>query len=325
MSLVLGLDSGGTKTIMALADRQGHVTGMRRGAGLSPVQEPCWAEHLAELLARAPDVRTGCAAAVLGLPLHGEVAQFSAQQIKVAQELLGPAARVENDVQIAFTGAFAGQTGALILAGTGSMAWASAGGPHIRVGGWGELIGDEGSAYWIGAQAINVVSQCLDGRRDDGPFVAALLTAIGVTGPHLMEWVYSRSDVRKAIAGLATTVALLAEGGNSSAAAILDAAADQLALHLHTAWRLIEAKGPMVWSYAGGVFNSGLMLKKLQERAGCAPRLPRLPPVGGALLQAALNAGWQVDDAWVSTLASSLATQNDNLNLLEDDQNEIQA
>ncbi|WP_342028456.1 BadF/BadG/BcrA/BcrD ATPase family protein, partial [Rhizobium ecuadorense] len=59
--------------------------------------------------------------------------------------------RVLNDVDAAHLGAFAAKPGILILSGTGSMAWArNSKGQSARTGGWGDLIGDEGSSHWIG-------------------------------------------------------------------------------------------------------------------------------------------------------------------------------
>ena len=303
MRLVLGLDSGGTQTTLALADRQGRVQFLQRAAGLSPTQTPDWQDRLAALIAPLPKVE----AAMLGLPFHGEVAAFTDAQNRAAIGLLGPKAQVQNDVQTAFVGALAGQPGVLILAGTGSMAWGGDGARQVRVGGWGDLIGDEGSGYWIGAQAVQQLSQCLDQRRADPGFVGAMLAALGVGPDNLAEWVYGQTDRRLAMAGIAPAVTALAAAGNVTAVGIVDAAVAALALHLTSAWRRLGRVGDLVWSYAGGVFRAEIVLRKLQTQIGTRPLLPCLPPVGGALLQAARNAGWTVDAAWTQTLAGSLA------------------
>ena len=303
MRLILGLDSGGTQTTLALADDRGRVQLFQQSAGLSPTQCPDWQARLAGLVAPLPKVE----AAMLGLPFHGEVAAYSAAQIRAAVGLLGPKAQVQNDVQTAFVGALAGQPGVLILAGTGSMAWGGDGARQVRVGGWGDLIGDEGSGYWIGSQGVQCLSQCLDQRRADPGFVSAMLSALGVGPENLAEWVYRQTDRRLAMAGIAPAVTALAAAGNVTAAAIVDAAVAALALHLTSAWRLLGRPGDLVWSYAGGVFRAEIVLTRLQARIGTRPLLPHLPPVGGALLQAARNAGWTVDAAWTRTLAGSLA------------------
>ena len=111
---------------------------------------------------------------------------------------------VVNDVRVAFDGAFACGPGALILSGTGSMAWASLGrpnSPHVRVGGWGDLFGDEGSGYWIGREALTLVSRHLDGRASVPAFAEGLLAAIGVTAEHLLDWCNGQPNRRAGLSG----------------------------------------------------------------------------------------------------------------------------
>ena len=306
MDLILGLDGGGTKSVLAVADRSGQIVTVLRGPGLSPSQGTDWPDDLAKLLAKVP--ASDCACAVLGLPFHDEVPDYTARQKSLALALMGARATVVNDVQIAFSGAFAGGPGVLILAGTGSMAWASADGvAHLRVGGWGDLIGDEGSAFWIGAQAIARLSQCLDGRRDDAAFACGMLDALGITGDGLIAWAYRPGDRRAAVAALARQVTDLAGLGNATASGIVADAARHLAQHLTTAWRRVGQSGVPVWTYAGGVFTDPGMRARVTGLIGGPPQVPRLPPVGGALLQAARQAGWTVDQNWVDRLAAGLA------------------
>lgn len=307
MSLVLGLDSGGTKTVLAFADRSGQVTLLRRGPGLDPSADRNWPRALEALLngdsARKVD------AAVLGLPFHDEVQSYSDEQTAVATALIPGNTLVQNDVRIAFDGAMAGKPGVLVLAGTGSMAWASLNGPddpHIRVGGWGDAFGDEGSAYWIGREALGVVSRHLDGRIQAPEFCDGMLLALGLGADELIGWCYALENRRADFAKLALTVSALAEAGNVDASAVLHAAADHLAGHVTAAWRQTKAETRLRWSYAGGVLASGIVLRRIAEQVGCDPVPPRLPPVGGALLRAALRAGWSVDDAWITGLSASL-------------------
>jgi hypothetical protein len=64
----------------------------------------------------------------------------------------------------------------------------------------------------------------------------------------------------------------------------------------------------MAWSYAGGLFQSAVLREAVVERIGRPPRLPLLPPIGGALLAAAQRIGLAVTADFVARLASSLAT-----------------
>ena len=130
--LVLGLDGGGSKTVVALADRDGAVVALRRGPGLDPYGNARWRQDLARLVA---DVGTGegrLDRAVLGLSCHAESAATSADQTACARRLFAVPVDTLNDVHVAFEGALAGGAGVLALAGTGSMAWAGDG-PGLRI------------------------------------------------------------------------------------------------------------------------------------------------------------------------------------------------
>ena len=308
MSRVLGLDSGGTKTLVAVADRSGTVVALHRGAGLDPSADPHWPQALKELLGHSTaDVE----ASVLGLPFHDEVRRYSDEQRAVAQAVLPGNTLVQNDVRIAFDGAMAGAAGVLALAGTGSMAWASLNrpqSPHVRVGGWGDAFGDEGSAFWIGREALALASRHLDGRAVAPDLCDALLSALSLKPDELIGWCYAVANRRTAFADLAVIVSSLAEAGDTNAETILQGAADHLSAHITAAWHQTTPDLPLLWSYAGGVFSNASVLKRITGNVGCDPTLPRLPPVGGALLRAADLAGWAIDDAWVDRLSASLAT-----------------
>lgn len=305
---ILGLDSGGSKTQWVLADRQGRVVQWGTSEGLDPVSHPQWREQLRALLATAAG--TPLAAAVLGLPLHGELDAVSVEQTDIARLALPCPVTVENDVRIAFDGAFTGaHAGVLILAGTGSMAWASRNeddAPHLRVGGWGDVFGDEGSAHWIGTQALALASRTLDGRATAARMTQALLTHLALKPDELIDWVYGLSNRRAGVAALAAQVSAWADAGDPDALELLNAAARHLAEHVATAWQRIGGVNAPVWSHAGGVFSHPGIASRMTRLLSAAPLTPRLPPVGGALWRAAHNAGWNPDNNWINTLASHL-------------------
>ncbi|WP_397453298.1 N-acetylglucosamine kinase [Pseudomonas sp. NA-150] len=311
--LILGLDSGGSKTLVAVADRHGQVLQLLAGSGLDPLANPQWQDSLEQLLSPLHPQLHDLQAAVLGLPLHGEIDRYSRLQQHVAQRLLPCPARVQNDVRIAFDGALVNRPGVLLLAGTGSMAWASLNGPdaeHIRIGGWGDIFGDEGSAYWIGREALGWVSRSIDGRAHCPGLTQATLAHLGLGADELLAWCYGLENRRAGLAALAELVSRLAEHGDPHATALLASAAVHLADHVSTAWRALGRSGLPTWSYAGGVFANRSLLTQVSHHLGCLPSPPRLPPVGGALLRAAQEAGWNPDDNWVDTLALSLANNS---------------
>jgi glucosamine kinase len=313
MSYVLGLDGGGTKTLIATADHSGEVIGATYGASLDPTASTNWPDLLSAQLAEATQGKGAPEAAAFGLSFHDEIKRFSEQQEEVAAALL-PASRVivENDVRIAFDGAFASGGGVLLLAGTGSMAWASRNGPddpHHRIGGWGDAFGDEGSAYWIGRETLAIVSQALDGRRPDArSFAQGVLDGLSVSADGLIDWIYTRDGQRTAIAGVARIAAKLAASGSPVAQAIIERTCDHLAGHVRAAERQISpSRGErQPWSYAGGVFANEAILDGVTHRLGSEPIAPALPPIGGAVLRAARLAGWSTDAAFLQRLKLSL-------------------
>ena len=305
--LVLGLDGGGSKTVAALADRDGTVVALHHGPGLDPFGNPQWRRDLAAMVQAIGTGGGDLRRAVLGLSCHTEVKAVSDAQSQAVRGLLDVPFDVLNDVHVAFEGALAGRAGVLSLAGTGSMAWAGdAGGSHRRTGGWGDLIGDEGSGYWIGREALSEVTRAIDGRSGHAGFARSLLEHIGLGRDELLGWVYGLPNRRSAIAALAVAVDRLADAGDATAARLMARAADELSQQVEAAWHLIGAPEPLVWSHAGGVFNSASIKRGMIDRLG-PPAAPHLPPVGGAVREAARRSGWTIEAAWRDRLAASLA------------------
>lgn len=298
---VLGVDGGGTKTIAVVVDPAGNVLAHKRTEGLDPTTGPGWEAILTTLSAAFGPLK----AAVLGLPFHGEVSEISARQNAVTTALFGPRATVLNDVAVAFEGALGGTDGVLVLAGTGSMAWARGPLGTHRVGGWGDVFGDEGSAHWIGREALGRISHNLDGRRDNSRFAAAMLDRMGTNAADLMRWVYGLENQRAGIAGLAAMVSSLAQAGDCDAVELMSLAAEHLADLGLTARRLSGT--PAQWSVAGGAMVDPTLLAVLAKRMGTPPTPPILPPVGGAVLVAAKSAGWDVGPDFIARLGAGLS------------------
>jgi len=310
MAFVLALDAGGTKTLMALANPQGTVTMLRSGPSLDPTSGVNWQGLLKQIVAPAIG-QAGLCEAVIGLPFHDELKALSREQNTAASQCIPCPVLVQNDVRIAFDGAFAGSGGVLVLAGTGSMAWASTNGtndPHFRIGGWGDSFGDEGSAYWIGRESLALTGRGIDGRSPTSDFATALLLEVGIAPDNLIDWVYALENKRSSIAAIARITGKLADTGNKDAQAILDHACDCLAEHVNAAQKLLNTGSQVPWSYAGGVFDNYYVLNGVRDRIGSEPQRPALPPIGGGLLRAAQLAGWNTDHAFIEGLSVSLNT-----------------
>lgn len=312
VSAVLALDGGGSKTDLALVAQDGGVLWRGRGAGVNPFDQPRWADLLRGLLAQVPQPYR---AVGLGLPGYGEAPELTALQDVFGRSLGVPLALV-NDVEAAHLGAFAGGAGSLILAGTGSMVWAAdAAGGRIRVGGWGDSLGDEGSAHWLGREALNRLTRALDGRLEAGGLDRALLDALRAQRPNLaahsspalvLGWLAGLAHPRSGIAALARVVDEAADTGEPQACALLAQAAEELALAARAAQRQLPTAGPR-WSMAGGVAHSRTLRAHLLDALGPQHfQEAALPPLGGAALLAARLAGWPSTPAWLAALSHHL-------------------
>lgn len=307
--LILGIDGGGSKALVALADKSGKVLEVSRGDGINPMDNRGWRPRFEAQLRgfAAADRLAGIGAA---MPAYGEVEHISADQRDAISSAFGKIPqRVLNDVDAAQIGAFAGGPGILILSGTGSMAWArdKAGKSH-RVGGWGETIGDEGSGNWIGHRVLGLVSQSLDGRAAPTKLVDAVFEALKLDHADpvngLEGWVSRLTHPRSEISALAAVCGRAAEAGDAGAIAILEDAAVELARHFRAIAQ--RAGHSLPWSYAGGTFKSRVLREAVTSRIGSPPKTPLLPPIGGALLAAAQHLDWPVHQAWIERLAAAI-------------------
>ncbi|MFT8517181.1 MAG: BadF/BadG/BcrA/BcrD ATPase family protein [Acetobacter persici] len=309
---ILAVDGGGTKTLAVRVGPDVSVQAQQVTRGCNPFDQPDWQSILTDLVS---PLASGVQAAAFGVAGYGENRETGRQlQAHVQQLFPATPTSLTNDVDMACIGAFAGGAGVLLLSGTGSMAWASDGaGQTARVGGWGPVFGDEGSAYWIGRKALQRVCQAMDGRAPEAQSFARQICA-AMNWPDanpaaldaLLGWYNQQDRPRPAIAHCAPLLADMAEPGCPDARALLTRAAQHLAVLVQTA-RTRFSDHDLPWSYAGSVFKSTLLRTTLTDLCG-APQPPRLPPVGGGLVQAARLAGWPADAEWIARLAHALNT-----------------
>ncbi|MBB3443512.1 BadF/BadG/BcrA/BcrD ATPase family protein [Rhizobium sp. BK379] len=304
--LILGIDGGGSKVLVTLADKDGRILRTALGGGVNPMDNPDWRQELERHIEPFRS-EPGLAAVGAALPAYGEVAHLSSLQKRCIDEAFPDIRRtVLNDVDAAHLGAFAGRPGILVLSGTGSMSWARNGaGASARVGGWGDVIGDEGSSYWIGREALHLVSQSLDGRAKPTALTKAVYEhlELDMSDPvnALGGWISGLARPRAGIAALSVLVDRVASKGDEAAIDLIDRSAQELAKH-H--WAISgHCETGTDWTYAGGTFSSRLLLEAVERRIGRRAVSPVLPPIGGALLAAAQLLDWQLDERWFGQIA----------------------
>jgi N-acetylglucosamine kinase-like BadF-type ATPase len=315
--MFLGVDGGGTKTAYALVDAEGNLRASHVGASIDYL-----AEGMATARARllegigavlAPRAPSDVAFAFIGLPAYGENSDTLSELDAMPSSLIAASHyRCGNDMVCSWAGSLACADGISVIAGTGSMAYGEAGGRQARCGGWGELIGDEGSAYWIAREGMNLFSRMSDGRVPRGPLHRLVRERLGIAEDlDLCSRIYGEGrDRRDAFAQFARLVHEAARAGDVAAAAIFERGAKELVDCVVAVRRaLAPPEGTVLAvSHSGGVFdNAPAMVEAFRSSLAATAlpfeyRTPLLPPAAGAALYAARTAGMALAPANVQRL-----------------------
>ena len=243
--------------------------------------------------------------AFFGLPSYGEVSVDVPALDEAPGKVLGhDRYACDNDMVCGWAGSLGAEDGINVISGTGSMTYGERAGRGVRVGGWGELFGDEGSAYWISIRGLSAFSRMSDGRLPVGPLHEIMREHLGLASDlDLVDVVLNRwQGGRSEVAALSRVIAKAAATGDRHAARILDEAAAELAELVDATRRRLEFEpGERVpVSYSGGAFGAeavlggfGAALSTLYDAYEL--RKPLFTPVMGAALYAAKLAGEPLD------------------------------
>jgi N-acetylglucosamine kinase-like BadF-type ATPase len=297
---LLGVDGGATKTLAAVLDMDarelhvGHGGPSNQDAVGAPAAVRALLEAADAAIAQAGISADRLAAAVLAIA--GTDTEAIARNVRAARtdDWL-----VVNDVVAAWASATGTGPGVAVIAGTGSNVFGV--GPDDtpwRAGGWGHLLGDEGSGYWLGVQSIKAA---LSDREASGPETALTERAPAFFGletvEQLVHLVYSKPLTKGEIAALATETAKLAHAGDAVARDLYVRGARELGRQIRAVLEQTGLRGSFPVGLIGGVFEAGALFieplaAEIRERTPEA-RVERveLAPVGGSLLLAARACG----------------------------------
>ena len=299
----LGVDGGGTKTRFALVSQRKLVAEAQLGTsyhpdvGLDGVGDVL-AEGVAQVLARAGIQASQITHAFFGLPAYGEDSQVTPVLRALPASILGHERYTcDNDMVCGWAGSLGAEDGINIVAGTGSIGYGQRRGRAARAGGWGETFSDEGSAYWIAIQGLNVYARMSDGRLPRGPLHALINQALNLQDDlDLCAQVYGPgARSRGELAQLSPLVAEAAKLGDAAALEVFRRAGRELA-EIAIALRAklgYEAGEAARLSYSGGAFSTGDLLllpfRAALADAGAAFEIcrPLYDPHFGAALYAA--------------------------------------
>jgi N-acetylglucosamine kinase-like BadF-type ATPase len=292
---VIGIDAGGTKTVCHLADGEGQLLSASRGGGanlqaLGELEvEKVLYQVMQDVLGDGAIVPTAICLGIAGVDRPDDAAI-----VRGIMRRIGHQARVliVNDALVALEAGAPGEPGVVIVSGTGSIAYGrNRAHEAARAGGWGYVLGDEGSGYWIGRAALRAVLRESDQRGQKTALTPLLLQHFGIArAQQLLHEVYYSNLRPAAIGSLAQCVEAASRQGDSAAIGILRAAANELeACGLTVARRLTLLGDSFTFVLSGGIFQAVPWLREELERRlpvaapGSITTLLRREPAAGAV------------------------------------------
>lgn len=305
--LVIGVDGGGTKTRGMAMHKSGRILADRTVGPSNPhaiPHEEVGATLVGLLTALAKDAGTplsdldGICLSMAGVDRPADK-QLIESLVRPAIGA-GVALHIVNDAYAGIMSALERPHGLMLISGTGSVCFAFDDDRSriARCGGWGQLLGDEGSGYSIGLSAMKAVIQAFDGRRSPTALTDRILPAIGATQPtDMLAWLKANGGAKADIAALSRHVHELAQS-DDAAAEILEAEAGALVSITIPPYRELfaDAQDALPIVFGGSNIVKGLAYRARVERRLAAeglrvtPTLQTREPAEGAARYALLRA-----------------------------------
>lgn len=305
--LYLGVDGGGTKTTAVLCDAEGSLLkSIRLGPGnIAVLDRGSIAQLIRNIVFELLQKRhvgqiTNAAFAFAGAGRPDEK--------KTVYDLIRALGiqkfSIMTDAEINYFSIFGEEYGILISAGTGSICLVKTADQKFRqIGGWGYLLGDEGSGFDIGRQAIKTALEEIYAENHFSEFTSKLLSFYGIEHPPgLISIIYSSVNPPKLIASCAKLICQLASKGEQKALKIAHEAAESLVSYAEQAIELMGKKVPTPYKLAltGGILEKNSIVnhlfKEKMKKKGyrCEYRKPDLEPAAAAVIYSIKQAGQTV-------------------------------
>ncbi|MBN1348874.1 hypothetical protein JXJ21_05650 [candidate division KSB1 bacterium] len=264
-NFVIGIDGGGTETKGVLSNSLGMILSQYTGAATNyqVVGGKKLKEELEQIFAHlVDDVKINLKkVSKIYLGLAGAGRESDRQEIKAlfTQEKYASNIIVESDARVALAGAFGGKPGIILISGTGAICFGKNDkGPLVRSGGWGYLLGDEGSGYFVGQQAIIAALKELDGRGEQTALRGILESQYKLNQiDEIIPLIYKGKIDRTEIASLARIVFDTAAKGDTVAMNIVKQTGQELGkLCKAVAQKLNLRNRTIPVALIGGLFNA---------------------------------------------------------------------
>jgi len=291
--LMLAIDGGASKTDVVLFTPDGSVLSRVLGGSTNPNDIGFdRAVHnlnilFESVLSEYEGSRTPLLS-VFGGFSGGTVGNNRKRYGEMLKQLLPAAQNVENssDAISALTSGIGRDNGMVLVAGTGAVVFIREDDTISQVGGWGYLLGDEGSAYDLGRGGFNRALRAIDGRGEMTALVELYAEAIGMPIVQAIPEIYQKG--KKYIASFAPLVFKAAADGDETAIALVQSCAEELSQLLRAGCRNMQ-KPPFRVVIVGSMWKSGGILEERLE-SQLDPQfelcITALPPVYGSALEA---------------------------------------
>jgi N-acetylglucosamine kinase-like BadF-type ATPase len=266
--IVVGIDGGATRTRYLLADETGKPLGRVEGEGslLGAGEDEGVGTRIAQAVetlvrqvGRSLPVDALCAG-LAGAAGRREAAR--SLESRLEREGVARSVRILPDAEPAFLDAFGDGAGILLVAGTGSIGLARRGGGALeRVGGWGALLGDEGSGYHLGLAGLRAAVRAVEGRGPGSELVESIPEGLGLGsfgggggGEALREiLIWSEGAGKSGIAALAPMVVAAADRGDVVAESIVMHAVEAITAHAVALRSRVTGDPPPPVALVGGL------------------------------------------------------------------------
>lgn len=300
MDFIIGIDGGGTKSIGYITNENGKILGVVKSGSLnfhSQGQEGV-KHNLQKLIKQLVDL-AGCTIedveiismgiAGIGREKDREIFLNIINSLNISAKLL-----LTTDIHIALVGAHGREKGIFTLSGTGSIAYGidSCGKKH-RLGGWGHIVGDEGSGYDIGRKGLELVAKTIDGRESSSLLVDMVFEQYGVKNTdEFISYVYNPLRTKADIAKISETVYYCASKGDIKSLEILERASQDLVNLTIELINKVSIEDELVVSVGGGIFDNMELVYEYFTNAlnkydsNINVKRPMYSPIIGALILA---------------------------------------
>ena len=302
-SIVMGVDGGNTTSRVVLADTKGKVLGYGKSgpASADGVVIGTAAKHIREAV-NAAWLDAGQSPQQVSASFWGMAGVVSEpdrdliREIVLALQISDPNnIGIDHDIRVALCGGLGNLPGIALIVGTGCSCYGrTQGGDSFRVGGWGHLLDDGGSSYFLGLEALKAVVRSADGRSGVTSLTDVILNHYDIQDvQEIMHQVYVKGAGKVDIAALAPLVLAEAQQGDASANAIVSNAFSELAMLVKVATEKLRfSHDDKRLTVTGGLahsvdfFKNGLYSAILAQVPDVKIQEPILPPVLGAVLLA---------------------------------------